>query len=117
MKLWKKYKPFIISFGMLFWIFAKFYRIKRWGNIIFLIAILLSKIDDVIDYAKKIGTKKFILLSIIFLATCTLTAFIFIEISRRFILSDIHKGIITIVGLTIDLLIMGYSTKKFASMS
>lgn len=112
MKLWKKYKPFIISFGMLFCIFAKFYRVKRWGNIIFLIAILLSKIDDVIDYAKKIGTKKFILLTIIFLAICTLTAFIFIEISMHFILSNIHKVIITIIGLTIDLLIIGYSIKK-----
>ena len=116
MELWKKYKHFIIGFGILFWGFAKIIGIQEWGSVIFGIAVFLAKMDDIIEYAKKIGIVKFAILISIFVAICGLTALIFIRISEYFTLSIISKMVITILGLIIDLLIMGYAIKNLERM-
>lgn len=116
MELWRKYKHFIIGFGILFWGFAKIIGIQEWGNIIFWTAVIIAKIDDIIEYERKIGIVKFSILISIFVVICVLTALIFIQISEYFILSVISKIVIIVVGLVIDLLAIGYAIKKLERM-
>ena len=112
MSLWRKYKHFIIVFGIFFWVFAKVIGIQKWGSIVLGISMLLDIIGDVIEYAKKIGKVKSTILISIFLVISVLTALIFIQLGECFTLSIISEIIIIILGLAIDLLILGYAIKK-----
>ena len=116
MNVLKKYKQFIIVFGILFWFFAKITGIKGWGTIIFGVAIIFTNMDDIIQYAKKIGIMKSSILSSVFIIVCGLTALIFLQISKHFTLSTILEMVIIALGLIIDLLILGYTAKKLERM-
>jgi len=112
MKLWKKYKHIIILFGILLWILAKLIGIQQWDSVILGITILITSIDDIIGYAKKNGIVKFAILISLFIIMCLLTSLIFIKISSSFHLSIISKIAIIVLGLVIDLFIIGYTMKR-----
>lgn len=115
MNSWKKYKHLIIVFGILLWILAKLIGIQQWDSSILMITILLCSIDDIIGYAKKNGIKKFAILIGVFIIICLLTSLIFIKISLSFHLSLISKTVIIVLGLVIDLFIIGYTMKKLGT--
>ncbi|WP_298839384.1 hypothetical protein [Clostridium sp.] len=112
MSLWRKYKHFIIVFGIFFWVFAKVIGIQKWGSIVLGISMLLDIMGDIIEYEKKIGKVKFSILISIFLVTSVLTALMFIQIGEYFTLSIISEILIIILGLVIDILILNYAIKK-----
>jgi len=111
MNSWKKYKHLIIVLGILLWILAKLIGIQQWDSAILMITILLCSIDDIIAYSKKNGIKKFAILIGIFIIICLLTSLIFIKISLSFHL----KTVIIVLGLVIDLFIIGYTMKKLGT--
>ncbi|KEZ85849.1 hypothetical protein IO99_11960 [Clostridium sulfidigenes] len=115
MNSWKKYKHLIIVLGILLWILAKLIGIQQWDSAILMITILLYSIDDIIGYAKKNGIKKFAILIGVFIIICLLTSLIFIKISLSFHLSLISKTAIIVLGLVIDLFIIGYTMKKLGT--
>ncbi len=115
MNSWKKYKNLIIVLGILLWILAKLIGIQQWDSAILMITILLYSIDDIIGYAKKNGIKKFAILIGVFIIICLLTSLIFIKISLSFHLSLISKTAIIVLGLVIDLFIIGYTMKKLGT--
>jgi len=51
----------------------------------------------------------------VFIIICLLTSLIFIKISLSFHLSLISKTVIIILGLVIDLFIIGYTMKKLGT--
>ena len=112
MKFWKKYKHVILLFGILLWILAKLIGIQQWDSVILRTTILITSIDDIIGYAKKNGIVKFSILISVFIIICLLTSLIFIKISSSFHLSIISKIAIIVLGLVIDLFIIGYTMKK-----
>lgn len=115
MNSWKKYKNLIIVLGILLWILAKLIGIQQWDSAILMITILLCSIDDIIGYAKKNGIKKFAIFIGVFIIICLLTSLIFIKISLSFHLSLISKTVIIVLGLVIDLFIIGYTMKKLGT--
>lgn len=116
MKLWKKYKHVIILFGIFLWILAKLIGIQQWDSVILGITILITSIDDIIGYAKKNGIVKFAILISLFIIICLLTSLIFIKISSSFHLSIISKIAIIVLGLVIDLFIIGYTMKRLETI-
>lgn len=112
MKLLRKYKHYIIGFGIIFWVFARITGIQQWGSNILWITVILTKIDDVVKYVKENGIVRFSILVSILIFISGLTAIIFIGISDYLILSKIHKVIIMIIGLAIDVLIIVYAMEK-----
>lgn len=115
MELLKKYKHFIIGFGLLFFVFAKVIGIQTWGNIVLFMTLLLSNIEIIMTYVNELGSIKFSIFIGIFLVVCILTAVIIINISNHFVLSKISRIAIMIVSLVIDLLIIFYAFKKLAN--